>query len=278
MGRDEGATALADEVGSVGWYHTIELPGGVTTPGFLDTRPALARVPMPRLLAGRRCLDVGSCDGFWAFEMERRGAAEVVGIDLDDPARRDWPVLARGGDPDAWREDLGRALRTFGIASRALGSKVKRVDLSVYDLSPEAVGEFDFAFLGSLLVHLRDPAGALNAVRSVTTPGGRLLVNEAVSWSLTVLRPRSPVASLRVGNRPRWWTPNVAALKRLVEAAGFRVLASGGPYLVPFGASHPRRSLLGDGLRPSRIIGQAKLRLGSPHAWVLAERAVPEPS
>ena len=43
------------------------------------------RYPVPADLSGLRCLDVGTMDGFWAFEMERRGAASVTAIDLDDP-------------------------------------------------------------------------------------------------------------------------------------------------------------------------------------------------
>jgi hypothetical protein len=60
------------------WYHTIDLPGRGPTPGYFDTRRAPAHVPWPRQLSGGRCLDVGTFDGFWAFEMERRGAFEVV--------------------------------------------------------------------------------------------------------------------------------------------------------------------------------------------------------
>ena len=71
------------------WYHTIELAPGVVTPGWFDTRPVSAKIPMPPSLAGKRCLDVGTFDGFWAFEMERRGAAETVGIDVLDPMQWD---------------------------------------------------------------------------------------------------------------------------------------------------------------------------------------------
>ena len=252
-------TDLATEVGSVNWYHTIDLPGGVVTPGFYDTREALRRVPMPSSLDGRRCLDVGTCDGFWAFSMEARGAREVVGIDLIDPARRDWPVLAGGGDPEARRDDRGRSETTFGIASRAFGSKVQRVDLSVYDVSPEALGEFDLVFIGSLLLHLRDPVGALAALRTVTA--GRLLVNDAVSRTLTRMSPRVPLARLHGQEKPLWWKPNLAALGRMVESAGFRIVRSGRPYRLPFGQGFPS---------PSTARGRMRIRAGSLHAWVLA--------
>src|SRR5688572_18647814 len=91
-------------VDSLGWwYHTLDLAPGVTTPGFFDCRPMAGRVPWPDL-RGKRCLDVGTHDGFWAFEMERRGAGEVVGVDLDDYATRDWPIDVRQEGPRRIKE------------------------------------------------------------------------------------------------------------------------------------------------------------------------------
>jgi len=75
------------------WYHMLERPGGELTPGWFDTRAAVERIPWPRpSLDGLRCLDVGTWDGFWGFEMERRGGAEVVAIDVPDPRGWDWPA------------------------------------------------------------------------------------------------------------------------------------------------------------------------------------------
>ena len=73
------------------WYHSLELAPGVVTPGWFDLRPVADRV-LPASVAGLRCLDVGTFDGFWAFELERRGAAEVVAIDILDPRQWDWPA------------------------------------------------------------------------------------------------------------------------------------------------------------------------------------------
>ena len=75
------------------WYHTIDLPGLGPTPGYFDTRGA--PVPLPERLDGLRCLDVGTYDGYWAFEMERRGAASVTALDLEDPEQLDWPASLR---------------------------------------------------------------------------------------------------------------------------------------------------------------------------------------
>src|SRR3712207_740178 len=241
MGTAEqtGAT-LADEVAALEWYHTIELAPGVETPGWHDLRPVVKEVPFPQSLAGKRCLDVGTFDGFWAFEMERRGAAEVVAVDILDPQRWDWPaasdaaVVAEIGEAKA-------AGRGFEIARRALGSSVERLERSVYDLDPGDVGRFDVVFVGSLLVHLRDPVRALERVRAVCD--GTLVAVDGIDLLLSLLLPRRPVATLDGEGRPWWWTVNQAGLRRLVEAAGFEVVEGPLRLFVPGGAGKPRARL-----------------------------------
>jgi hypothetical protein len=80
------ATAdLAAKVRSVYWYHSIDLPidgGVVRTPGEYDHSSYLTKYGFPESLAGKRVLDIGAADGYFSFEFERRGAAEVVAGDL----------------------------------------------------------------------------------------------------------------------------------------------------------------------------------------------------
>src|SRR4051794_777101 len=165
---------LAARAAALSWYHTIELPGGVRTAGFYDTVAGLQRFPFPASLAGRRCLDVGTADGFWAFEMERRGAAEVVAIDVPQAQDLDWPGT-RDPDVEDQYERQFSAERGFDVAREAFGSQVQWRALSVYELKPEVVGTFDFVFVGSLLLHLRDPVAALMAIERVLGDGGELL-------------------------------------------------------------------------------------------------------
>ena len=250
-------SSLAAQVAEARWYHTIELPGDIVTPGTWDTRQLLRKIPFPGDLTGARALDIGTWDGFWAFEMERRGAAEVVAIDVDDVRRWDWPLPPPpGGVESLLARKSGDA--GFDIAHRAFGSKVDRRDLSIYELDAERVGTFDFAFLGSLLLHLRDPVGALQAVRSVVR--GTLLVCDQISLTQTLLRPFSPAADLAVRREPHWWTPNRKALERFVATAGFEILATGGPIRLKPGPRAPRS-------------GDVLHRLGIPLAWVLARPA-----
>src|SRR3954470_10040274 len=112
------------------WYHTIELAPGVVTPGQIDHRGVAGRV-LPRDLSGKRALDVGTFDGFWAFEMERRGA-EVVAIDVDWDWQFDWPAVRR---PKSFPEEPRG--RTFELAKEAFDSKVERRAISVYEATPD---------------------------------------------------------------------------------------------------------------------------------------------
>ncbi len=214
--------ALSDAVlANPAWYHTIDLGGAGVTPGHVDWRAYAERLLGPSL-TGLRALDVGTYDGFWAFAMERRGA-EVVAIDLDTLESADWPPVNRAAlerDAAAWGLELGRG---FTVAKAALGSHVERVACDVRVLTPEMVGgPRDLAFIGALLLHLRDPVRALENVRRALVPGGRLILLEAISLTETLLRPRTPLARFdSAQNAFNWWLPNVRTLHHYLWAAGF---------------------------------------------------------
>jgi len=250
------------------WYHTIELAPGVITPGWMDTRALAREVPIPSRLDGLRCLDVATFDGFWAFEMERRGAEEVVAIDVPDPAAWDWPAASEQQVVEALakRHEGGAG---FEIARKAVGSSVERVELSVYDLDPERIGQFDFVYLGSLLIHLRDPVLALERVRAVCR--GTLLVVDNIDLVLSFVSPRRPLAALEGVGRPWWWKLNLAALGRVVDSAGFRLLRAPQRVWLPPGEGHPKPRLGRDVLRSAEARQRMLTRLkGDPHGVVLA--------
>jgi tRNA (mo5U34)-methyltransferase len=225
------------------WYHTLELAPGAVTPGWFDLRPVVGRMPWPEV-AGKRCLDVGTYDGFLAFELERRGAREVLATDISDHESWDWPapVRAEGGARLAELAGEEKGLG-FRLAAEALGSAVERVECNVYDLSPQTVGEFDVVVMGSLLLHLRDPVRALEAVRSVC-PRGVFLSADEIHLGLSVTRRRLPAAQLKgTDELCQWWIPNAAGHRQMLLAAGFELQRTVRPYCIPFGPAHPRPSL-----------------------------------
>jgi len=255
------------------WYHTLDLAPDVTTPGHFDLRPIVDRLPWPDV-RGKRCLDVGTYDGFLAFELERRGAREVVALDIPDHRDWDWPVEIRDLGPEYLAAVAGPEKGVgFRIAREALGSNVEKVDMSVYDLDPGRLGTFDVVVCGSLLLHLRDPLRALEAIRSVCS--GEFMSSEEVDLRLSVKHPRRAVARLDgTGEMMQWWVPNVAAHKRMVFAAGFEILRSIRPYSDAFGVGHPahRANLRGIHRRAARILLTDST--GVPHAALLARPRV----
>lgn len=220
------------------WYHSIEVAPGVVTPGWFDLRPILDALPWPEV-RGRRCLDVGTSDGFLAFELERRGACEVVATDIADHSQWDWEAHMHSLGPQYLRhvsgEQVGTGLRT---ARRLLGSSVRLEQLSVYDLSPERLGSFDVVVCGSLLLHLRDPLRALAAIRSVCS--GEFLCTNQVDFIRSLMRPRSALFRLdATRGLTQWWIPNVAGHRQMLRAAGFVIVRESGIYSIPYGPSHP---------------------------------------
>lgn len=258
---------IAERVAALDWYHTFDLPGGVVTPGFFDHRRVVTKLPIPASLAGKRCLDAASADGFFAFELARRGAAEVVSVDLADTTRQDWQTGPR--DLPERAKSTGRAAEAFAVVRDATGLDVERVDLSLYDVSPERLGTFDFVFMGNILLHLQDPARALQALRTVTATDGTLLSYEAINLVLSMLRPFRPAAQLWHDDDPQWWTHNVAGFHRLLRAGGWEVERTGGPLFQAFGARFPRWPRRLPRTLAEVVFWTCTRQAGGPTAWAL---------
>lgn len=232
-----GAGSLQANVQRYPWYHTLDLGGGVITEGMFDHRPVLDRYPIPADLSGKRCLDVATMDGYWAFEMERRGAASVVALDLEDPEELDWPASLR--DVNERSLDETKAER-FALAKDALGSSVERVLLSAYELSPD-LGMFDFVFCGDLLLHVKDPITPVENIRSVCT-GSAVIVNVIKRFRFAEKRA---LAELDGIDHFEWWVTNLEGLVRIVTAAGFDQVKASEPFELPFSGGGPWKGLRG---------------------------------
>jgi tRNA (mo5U34)-methyltransferase len=195
----EGVRTLV--AGHLAWYHQIELAPGIVTPGTHRSSEALAildRLGLPREASGRRVLDVGSRDGFFAFEMERRGA-EVVAIDYAAPD-----------------------VTGFSIAASALGSSVRYVVDNVYNLDPARHGRFDLILFLGVLYHLRNPLLALDRVRAMASPEALVFVETQLATDSGVrdlplpawqFLPRDSLC----GDGTNKWAPNLAGLRAVLE-------------------------------------------------------------
>ena len=214
---------LLEQARARDWYHTIELAPGETTRGWFDLRPFVARYGLPERLDGMRVLDVGTWDGFWAFEMERRGAAEVIALDLDAEADLDWPPRRRPRTFPPTRRGDG-----FRIARELLDSKVERVDCSIYDARADDLGSFDLVFCGSVLMHLRDQLLALERIAELCT--GTFISAEEYDRTAQLLPfPASRFHADREASVV-FWLPSARTWRRMIWSAGFESVREHGRF------------------------------------------------
>ncbi|MGK2947048.1 MAG: class I SAM-dependent methyltransferase [Acidimicrobiales bacterium] len=254
------------------WYHTLDVAPGVATEGWFDLRPIVDQMPWPDV-RGKRCLDIGTFDGYLAFELERRGASEVVAVDVEDHLLWDWPPDYRSAglarDPGFSGPPKGAGFR---LAAELLDSKVDWRPLSIYELSPEEVGTFDVVVCGSLMLHLRDPLRALEAVRSVTD--GVLLSSEQIELWMTAFGRGRPLFTLNgSGGECQWFNFNASGHERLLYAAGFAIEDTSRPYTVRFN-HHPK-----PGRGPRQQVRRLGLRMltGSTEPGVLHRAVLARP-
>jgi tRNA (mo5U34)-methyltransferase len=168
-------------------------------------------------IEGKTVLDVGCNAGFYAFEMKRRGAARVVGIDGDE-----------------------RCLAQARLASEVLHLEVELRRLDVYELA-SLRERFDLVIFMGVLEHLRHPLLALDLLREHAV-GHRMLFQSTLRGPDVIApvardypsaeagifeRPGHPamyfVEHRLGGDETSWWIPNRAGVEAMLRSARFAV-------------------------------------------------------
>ena len=193
-----------DERGERGWWHSFELSDGTLIQGVCDLaglKDRIAQFPIPQDLRGKRVLDIGAWDGWFSFEMERRGA-QVLAIDNWDNPR-------------------------FHQARTLMNSQVEYRQMDIYELTPERVGYFDIVLFMGVLYHLKHPLLALERVCALTT--------DIAAVDSFILREKHRPGE-RVDQRPvmefyetkefggqtdNWVAPSLDCLRAFCRTAGF---------------------------------------------------------
>ena len=103
-------------------------------------------------------------DGFWAFQMERRGAASSS-RSTSRTEELDWPRSLRHDHERTMDETKAER---FALAREALGSRWSGCCCRRTIWGPE-LGTFDSVFCGDPLLHLKDPFTPMGEYRSVGT-------------------------------------------------------------------------------------------------------------
>lgn len=187
-----------ERLSRLGWYHSIELPDGTVIPGHQSIeqqRRRLQQFHIPEDLTGKRVLDIGAWDGWFSFEMERRGA-NVMAVDSATNTR----LLE---------------------AKKLLGS---RIDYHVGDIcriTSKDIGTFDIVLFLGVLYHLKHPLLALENVCGMCRDMACIesFVTDSAPDGIPSMEFYE-TAELR-GQLDNWCGPNIACLLAFARTAGF---------------------------------------------------------
>ncbi len=182
----------------LGWYHSIELPDGGVIEGHQSVeqlRKRLRQFPVPADLTGKRVLDIGAWDGWFSFEMEKRGA-QVLAVDSTKNTR----LLE---------------------AKKLLGSRIDYHIADICRLTAKDVGTFDIVLFLGVLYHVKHPLLALENVcgmsrdmafiESFVSDGNLDAMPSMEFYETTELR----------GQLDNWVGPNASCLMAFCRTAGF---------------------------------------------------------
>jgi tRNA (mo5U34)-methyltransferase len=222
----EDGTLVEQKIAELGpWFHNLDIKGVKTAPNhFLGDYPNFKwqqfRHVIPQDLGGRTVLDVGCNAGFYSFEMKKRNAGRVVGIDSDP-----------------------RYLRQARFAAKQLDLDVQFEQMSVYNVA-QLSERFDLVIFMGVLYHLRHPLLALDLLYEHVV-GDRMLFqclqrgDERVAkmkedydfsdWTAfdTPHYPKLFFVEERYASDPtNWFIPNKAATEAMLRSSGFAIEAN----------------------------------------------------
>jgi len=194
---------FGNELALKGWYHSFELPDGSVIEGTMPLsweRKRWSRFPLPEELTGRRLLDIGSWDGWFSFEAERRGAT-VTSVDCVEAPN-------------------------YRRMHRALGSRADYRVLDLYELPAAGLAPHDYVLCLGVLYHLKHPVLGLEIVCSLVSEVAVIdtYVIDGGNWQEHA--DDIPVMEFYEtdelnGNLDNWTGPTVGCVLAMCRAAGF---------------------------------------------------------
>ena len=220
-GRDD----LSRQIEALGpWFHNLRIGGIQTAPDhFLGDYPSFKwqgfRHVLPEDLSGRSVLDIGCNAGFYALEMARRGASEVVAVDSDP-----------------------HYLRQARFAAEQAGADITFHQMSVYDVG-RLGRRFDLVIFMGVLYHLRHPLLALDLLHEHVV-GDQMLFqcmqrgaqdvaaldqdydfNDDTPFRQDAVPRLHFIEHRFAGDPTNWFVPNRAATEAMLRSSGFAIEA-----------------------------------------------------
>ena len=167
-------------------------------------------------------LELGPATGYLTFYMERMGA-EVVAFEAGFDVSIDVMPFRGREDPEERRrvmqDTIDRNHDAWWYLHRTIGSSAKFVQGNIYDM-PADLGTFDITLVGAILLHLREPWGALSQAARRTSE--TMIVTEPLQddWQppeSNIMR-FSPSAEHHLTN---WWSIYPGAVVSMLSRLGF---------------------------------------------------------
>lgn len=167
-------------------------------PGQTDSAYKLTRLKLPADLSGLRVLDIGCNEGYFCNAAVQRGAASVLGIDMDER------FLAEAG-------------KRYPHANLAFAKR---------PWSDLPAGPFDMILWTSAMHYELDPASVLRNIARILSPNGLFVLECGVVQS-----PRKEMV-YSVRHDGGLWYPTQLLLENFLEEAGFAFRVVSHPELV----------------------------------------------
>lgn len=220
------------DIKSCYFYHTMDLPDYGLIPGDWDLRGREDDLLGAYDFSGKTILDVGTATGYLCFEMIKRGG-HVAALDQDENADSDFAIIPYFDYAMRFGmtfEDRVAATRKLIVESRnafLLAQRCFGVEAPIYlgDVVRDAPPmDVDAAFFGNILLHLRDPIGALlNVARSTREAVivSELVIDKSIGLDAppyVLFRPSLTPPSTSV----TWWYLSPAVVRSVLEVAGFK--------------------------------------------------------
>ena len=236
MNRDE-KTDLLNKVPF--WFHSIDCGEGIVTNGRKDLillQNELRQMSLPDL-HGKSVLDIGAWDGFFSFAAEELGADRVLALDhsvwsMDlSEQQKYWSECKKKNIipkpyhviPGHWNPGTLPGKKGFDTAHRIKNSSVEQVVGDFMTIDPLEIGQFDIVFFLGVLYHLEEP---LRGLKRLSMFARELAVIETAAVYMKGYEDNSLLEFYETnelgGDIGNWFAPNLAGLKKLCGAAGFK--------------------------------------------------------
>jgi tRNA (mo5U34)-methyltransferase len=216
-----------EELKDVYWHHTLRLSPDLIVNGGKSAESLEAECAAILGLVDlndRTVIDVGSWNGYFAFEAKRAGAREVTAT-----------------DSFVWRLPLFRGRETFELARDYLGLDIAAKEIDPMELPGDLAPADVVLFLG-VFYHMFDPIMVLRNVAALTRD---LLIVETHHDLEDIDRPGMifyPGKTLN-NDGSNWWGPNPSCVAELLAELGFtRVFYQRHPEIGGRGIYHAFRS------------------------------------